>query len=251
MNLFQKIGKLIRKVIIYIYVFFRNIYYYKTFKLYKKSDEVDKFSHILESINYIKVAGSNGTILPPVYFEFGCYSGRTFSTAINSAKFLNIDNFQFYAFDSFLGLPSTDDQNIFKEGQFKFLKNEFKKIIKNKTGVLLEDKYIIEGFYEKSLKSEIALNLTKPGIIHLDCDLYSSTITVLKFLKPILVSGSVLLFDDYYCYPVNENLGQKKAIEEFLKDNTNFQLKKWKAYSSFGQSFFFINKSEKLITEIK
>jgi hypothetical protein len=61
----------------------------------------------------------------------------------------------------------------------------------------------------------------------------------------------VLLFDDYYCYPVNENLGQKKAIEEFLKDNTNFQLKKWKAYSSFGQSFFFINKSEKLITEIK
>jgi hypothetical protein len=162
-----------------------------------------------------------------------------------------MDNFQFYAFDSFLGLPSTDDQNIFKEGQFKFSKNEFKKIIKNKTGVLLENKYIIEGFYEKSLKSEIALNLTKPGIIHLDCDLYSSTITVLKFLKPILVSSSVLLFDDYYCYPVNENLGQKKAIEEFLKDNTNFQLKKWKAYSSFGQSFFFINKSEKLITEIK
>ena len=27
--------------------------------------------------------------------------------------------------------------------------------------------------------------------------------------------------------------------------NTNFELRKWKAFSSFGQSFFFINKSDK------
>lgn len=242
--MFQKTGKQIKKIIVYIYVFFRDIYFYKTAKLYKKSDEVDKFSHILESINYIKVAGANGNILPQIYFEFGCYSGRTFSTAMNSANFLKMDNFKFYAFDSFLGLPSTDNQNIFKQGQFKFSKKDFKKIIKKKTGVFLDDKYILEGYYDESLKTQVALNLPKPGIIHLDCDLYSSTVSVLEFLKPILVGGSVLLFDDYYCYPVNKNLGQKKAIKEFLKNNVNFEFQAWKAYSSFGQSFFFINKSE-------
>lgn len=247
--MFQKIGKLIKKILICIYVYFRNIYYYKTYKLYKKSDEDDKFTHILEAINYIKVAGSSGAILPPIFFEFGCYSGRTFSAAVNTAKFLKMNNFQFYAFDSFLGLPSTDDQNIFKKGQFKFSKNNFKKIIKNKTGLSLDDQYIIEGFYEKSLTSEAALNLPNPGVIHVDCDLYSSTVSVLKFLKPILVNSSVILFDDYYCYPTSENLGQKKAIEEFLNDNKNFEFIKWKSYSTFGQSFYFNNKSKKLITE--
>ena len=57
------------------------MFFYSSYQLYKKCDETDKFSHILESVNYIKVAGGNGTILPLVYFEFGCYSGRTFSAA--------------------------------------------------------------------------------------------------------------------------------------------------------------------------
>jgi O-methyltransferase len=239
--LFQRIGKLIKIIIIKIYVFFRNMYFYDSYQLYKKCDETDKFSHILESVNYIKVAGGNGAILPPVYFEFGCYSGRTFSTAINSANYLQIKNFKFYAFDSFLGLPETDEQNIFKKGQYKFSKKDFKKIIKKKTGVWLEDIYIIEGFYENSLSDEVALKLPKPGIIHIDCDLYTSTISVLQFLKPLLVSGSILLFDDYYCYPANQNLGQKKAIDEFLKNNKDYNFKKWKSYSTFGQSFFLTN----------
>ena len=87
----------------------------------------------------------------------------------------------------------------------------------------------------------MALKLPKPGIIHIDCDLYTSTISVLKFLKPLLVSGSILLFDDYYCYPANQNLGQKKAINEFLTNNKDYNFKKWKSYSTFGQSFFLTN----------
>ncbi len=244
MKLFLKAGKFLKKILVYFYVLSRNIYYLRTFQIYKKSDEIEKFTHILEAINYIKVAGNNGNIIPAIYYEFGCFSGRTFAAAINSAKFLKID-FKYYAFDSFLGLPSTDEKNIFKKGQFKFTKKDFKKIIKMKTGKTLKDENIIEGFYEQTLKTEKALKLPKAGIIYLDCDLYSSTISALNFLKNKMVSGSVLLFDDYYCYPVNKNMGQKKAIYEFLEENRNFELTKWKAFSSFGQSFFFINKSDK------
>ncbi|MDC3175457.1 TylF/MycF family methyltransferase [Candidatus Pelagibacter sp.] len=244
MKLFLKAGKFIKKILVYFYVLFRNFYFLRTFQIYRKSDEIEKFTQILEGINYIKVAGNNGNIIPAVYYEFGCFSGRTFAAAINSAKFLNID-FKYYAFDSFLGLPSTDEKNIFKKGQFKFSKQDFKKIIKMKTGKTLKDENIIEGFYEQALETRKAQELPKAGIIYLDCDLYSSTISALNFLKKKIVSGSVLLFDDYYCYPVDQNLGQKKAIDEFLKENTNFELRKWKAFSSFGQSFFFINKSDK------
>ena len=54
--------------------------------LYKLTDEKFKFSHILEAVNYVRVA-----LIPPVFFEFGCHSGRTFSTAINAANFLKLD----------------------------------------------------------------------------------------------------------------------------------------------------------------
>ena len=62
----------------------------QTFKLYRSSDEEDKFKHIMESLNYLRIAGDGGELLPQTYFEFGCHSGRTFSSAINSTKFLKM-----------------------------------------------------------------------------------------------------------------------------------------------------------------
>ena len=87
---------------------------------YKFSDENKKFVVILEAINYIRIAGNQGQLLPQTYFEFGCHSGRTFSTAINASNFLKAQNFNFYAFDSFKGLPETDIKldGFFKSGTF-------------------------------------------------------------------------------------------------------------------------------------
>ena len=134
--------------------------YYKVFRsnlslyheIYKFSDEKLKFTHILEGINYLKVAGNKGEFLPQTFFEFGCHSGRTFISAINSADYLNAKNFSFFAFDSFKGLPKTDPINdgIFKEGSFKTNLHEFKKIVKSKTYYHLKDKNIISGFYNQS-----------------------------------------------------------------------------------------------------
>ena len=83
---------------------------------YKYSDENKKFVHILEAVNYIKNAGNQGELLPQTYFEFGCHSGRTFSAAVNASNFLKAKNFNFYAFDSFQGLPVCNQEidGIFK-----------------------------------------------------------------------------------------------------------------------------------------
>lgn len=35
------------------------------------------------------------------------------------------------------------------------------------------------------------------ALVHMDCNLYTSTSTVLRFLRPHLVPGSVIWFDDY------------------------------------------------------
>jgi O-methyltransferase len=67
------------------------------------------------------------------FFEFGCHSGRTFATAMNSAYFLDIRECQFFAFDSFEGLPETNSQDgIFKEGTFLQTKRTLKKSLRKK-----------------------------------------------------------------------------------------------------------------------
>ena len=79
-----------------------------SYKNYSFSDETAKFTHILEAINYLRIAGDDGNVLPQTYYEFGCHSGRTFG-AMNASKLLKMKNFKSFAFDSFQGLPETDD----------------------------------------------------------------------------------------------------------------------------------------------
>lgn len=216
--------------------------YYKLFypkfdlphKWYVESDENYKYIHILEAVNYLKVAE-----LPNVFFEFGCHSGRTYSAALSASKFLKFE-LQNFAFDSFSGLPETikSEDGIFKSGTFNTSKKDFIKIVKQKSGVLLEEDQIIEGYYDKSLTDKLSKRLPKRvGFVHIDVDLYSSTVTVLDFIKKFLVSGTVILFDDWYCFPPGKEMGERRALNDFLKKYPEIELEEWKNYSTFGKSF--------------
>ena len=68
-----------------ILVFLRSRHIYSAWKIYTLSDETNKYQHITEAMNYLRIAGANNR-LPNTYFEFGCHSGRTFSAAINAEK---------------------------------------------------------------------------------------------------------------------------------------------------------------------
>ena len=228
-------------------LFFKKIFFIifhpkllQTHKRYLYTNEHLKFVHILESINYQKVAGNNGKILPLTFFEFGIHSGRTFCAAINAVNYLKIKDYNFYAFDSFQGLPETNskEDGIFKKGTFNTSTSQFNKIVKRNTGYRMPDSNIIKGFYKDSLDHKLQSRLPKAGIIHIDVDLYFSTVEVLKFLKPLLVPGSLLLFDDWYCFPPGSNMGEKRAFNEFLNYNPQIKIEDWKSYSTFGKSFF-------------
>lgn len=230
-----KFKKLLKKI--YFRLFKKQLL--PSYAYYTASDEDIKFTHILEAVNYLRIAGDNGKSLPQTYFEFGCHSGRTFSAALNAAKFLKMNEFKSFAFDSFEGLPQTDqDDGYFKQGTFKTSERRFLKLVKSYTGQDLCDEQLIKGFYEESLTHELCERLPKIGVLHIDVDLYSSTRQVLSFTKNLLVSGSVILFDDYYCFNPDKPAGELRALNEFLEENSNFGVIPWKAYSTFGQSFF-------------
>lgn len=208
---------------------------YTALKDYKFTDEKIKFVHLLEAVNYCRVA-----MVPQVYFEFGCHSARTFSSVVRAANYFRMDQMKFYAFDSFEGLPKTEinADGVFQTGEFSTPVQDFINKVKRGTGTILEKEYIIKGFFSDSLTSDLQKRMPKVGIVHIDVDLYSSTKEVLNFVKPMLTVGTVILFDDYYCFPPDSNKGEMRALLEFCENNPSFRIKEWKAYSTFGQSFF-------------
>lgn len=206
---------------------------------YQFTDERLKFVHILECMNYLRIAGANG-VLPPTYFEFGCHSGRTFSAAVRAARHLGIADADFYAFDSFQGLPATNanEDGVFTAGSFATTKSDFVEIVRRNSGLSLDGAHVTQGFYSDSLTAALQARMPKVGVAHIDVDLYSSTVDVLRFLKPLLVVGTVLVFDDWYAFPPGTSHGEERALKEFCHRNPRFAIEEWKAYSTFGKSFF-------------
>jgi O-methyltransferase len=221
---------------VYYLIFRRKLY--GAHKNYTFSDEKLKFTHILEAVNYIRVAG-----LPYNYYEFGCHSARTFSAAASAFKYLKMNQFELYAFDSFEGLPDTikDKDGYFQGGTFSTSISDFLYLVKRQSGLILNPENCIKGYYENSLTQELQSKMPKAGIVHIDVDLYSSTVEVLEFIKPLMVVGTVLIFDDWYCFSPGESKGEKRAFEEFCIDYPKFKTEKWKNYSTFGKSFFVTN----------
>ncbi len=123
-----------------------------------------------------------------VYFEFGVSTGNSLIRFINAAKLYSkkfnrpLTDITIYAFDSFVGLPKSDDERDqhvdWREGRFAGSKELVESRIKQ-TGFPLSNIHLVEGFYEKSLTPELLNELKSkkiyPSIVNVDVDYYSST----------------------------------------------------------------------------
>ncbi len=80
------------------------------------------------------------------------------------------------------------------------------------------------GWFDDSLPV-FAAQLTAPiALLHVDCDLYSSTRTVLSTLVPKLAKGSLLVFDDFLAYAGYEQHEFRAAHEYFATTGQQFEL---------------------------
>lgn len=80
------------------------------------------------------------------------------------------------------------------------------------------------GWFEDTLAPFLATHPGPVRLLHVDCDLYSSTRTVLDAVEARLVPGSVVLFDDMLGYPGFE-AHELRAFEEFeARSGLHFEL---------------------------
>ncbi|MDJ0825044.1 MAG: class I SAM-dependent methyltransferase [Rhodobacter sp.] len=134
------------------------------------------------------------------YLEFGVASGRTINCIADVSKR------KVYGFDSFDGLPE-DWTFAYPKGRFA---GQLPKVRDNVE--------LVVGWFTDTLP-KFAAGLPKDatvGFLHVDCDLYSSTVTVLWQLAPFMRDGTVIVFDEYFNY-VGWKQHEHKAFKEFLK----------------------------------
>lgn len=105
-----------------------------------------------------------------------------FGTGSGSSTLLIASHMPVYSFDSFQGLP--EDWGGYPKGSFAGPPPE----VPNAT--------LIVGWFQDTLPAFDFANLDI-GLVHIDCDLYSSTKTVLKHIGPHLKTGCYVVFDEY------------------------------------------------------
>ena len=117
-----------------------------------------------------------------------------------------------YLFDTFTGLPevSEDDTHF---GKKHWYENEFSNTSEEAIRKLLsryKNVHIIKGIFPESGKAIIE---KKFCFVHLDVDLYKSTIESLRFFFPRMVKGGIIMVHDFH------SDGIQKAFKEFRNEN--------------------------------
>jgi hypothetical protein len=184
-----------------------------------------------------------GTINQGDYYEFGIFKGYAFWYAQKIANQHNSNKMNFWGFDSFQGLPPVKEKDktqeeIFYQGQYSCIKDKVIDNLKNQ-GVDWNRTFLIEGYFEDSLKEELKQkhSMNKVAVALIDCDLYYSTVEVLSFIENLIMDKTILIFDDWNCFDKDNERGQRKAFREFLDKNQNLSAEELFSYGLYGQAF--------------
>lgn len=131
--------------------------------------------------------------------EFGVWSGRT----INHISSLTRQTV--YGFDGFTGLPET-----WRTGAEKgvFGRNDLPEVNGNVE--------LVVGLFEDTLDDFLDSAHDQISLLHIDCDLYSSTKTVFEKLGDRIIPGTIVVFDEYLNY-VGWEHHEFKAFAEFVQ----------------------------------
>jgi predicted O-methyltransferase YrrM len=138
--------------------------------------------------------------LPGLYLEFGVEKGASINwMAQRTDRIIN-------GFDSFEGLPEDWAGTFERRGKFS-RRGQVPKVAPN---VRLHT-----GWFDKTLPEFLRGTSENVALLHVDCDIYSSTKTIFDLLGDRLRPGTVIVFDEYFNYP-NWQKHEFRAFQEFV-----------------------------------
>ncbi len=129
--------------------------------------------------------------LPGCIMEFGVASGGSTRVLRHHSKK------PIYALDSFEGL---------RESYERLEVGHFAGPVPDIPGV-----NFVKGYFEDTCTEELAARVGRVAFAHLDADLYSSTLFALRWLTPLFVDGSMILFDEF----IGSDRAEARAFAEW------------------------------------
>tara|TARA_B110000438_G_scaffold155075_1_gene148854 strand:+ start:2416 stop:3180 length:765 start_codon:yes stop_codon:yes gene_type:complete len=160
--------------------------------------------------------------------ECGVWKGGSMMAVANKLLEENNQDRDLYLFDTYQGMSKPTDLDVSFEG--KISRNQFEETKKGedcsdwcfasldevkknilKTGYDSEKLHFVKGKVEDTLPEYAPKQIS---LLRLDTDWYESTKHELVHLFPKLVSGGVLILDDYGYWA-----GAKKAVDEYISEN--------------------------------
>ncbi|OGO04732.1 MAG: hypothetical protein A2Y91_07280 [Chloroflexi bacterium RBG_13_54_8] len=146
------------------------------------------------------------------FAECGVYRGGSAFLIASTLAERDVNNRrQVHLFDTFQGMPSTanDDPSGIKEGRF------------GDTSLSAVKDYLRDfpfvTFHQGYIPATLApVKDRQFAFVHIDVDLYLTTRDCLEFFYPRMVSGGVIVFDDYGWAIFRDS--EKRAVDEFFGD---------------------------------
>ena len=149
---------------------------------------------------------------------------------------------KYFAFDSFEGFPqhvNVPDHAQYKPGGVKTSSSEFLKLLHD-YGQSTQRVELVEGFYDTSLTTNLSSRFVsenvKASLITVDCNLYDSYKSVLKWVEQFIQPGTVLYLDDFNSERGLPTQGPKRAWNEF-REVSKFRFEPFLPVGWCGYSF--------------
>ncbi|MCK7479368.1 MAG: TylF/MycF family methyltransferase [Candidatus Moduliflexus flocculans] len=184
-----------------------------------------------------------GAEIPGDFLEFGVAQGATFSYACRTMAFFK--HMRFIAVDSFEGLPepsgidTTNGYTAISLGAVCLFRRDFLSRLK-RDGIDMARVITVKGWFDHTLTNNKAKSYGIDGIAAawIDCDLYESTVPVLRFLTSRISVGTVILFDDWRCFRnLPDFRGTACLRHEWLLANPQIKLHELFSFGWHGMAF--------------
>jgi O-methyltransferase len=149
---------------------------------------------------------------------------------------------RFFAFDSFQGLPelsATEGRSQeFVKGLFASGLANFERNLKANS-IDTSKLVVVPGWFQETCTPETRekYQMKAASIVHIDCDLYESAKLALKFVEPLMVDGTVLIFDDWYNFRGNPDRGEQRAFREWVATVSGWKFSEYQKEGPWRNSF--------------
>ncbi|MGH0034629.1 MAG: TylF/MycF/NovP-related O-methyltransferase [Myxococcota bacterium] len=142
--------------------------------------------------------------------EFGCYKGGNAIFMASVARELH-PNVRILALDTFEGMPETDKhRDAHDRGDFADV--DLASLEAHVARLGLSNLKFRKGLFQDTAKPALE-DLGSVALAHIDCDIYSAVAYSYEVVRPAMVPGGYLVFDDA---TVSTCIGATEAVEELV-----------------------------------